>query len=71
MQKVIVFDLGGTLMEYKGMPLNWCDYYYKGFGKVKDTHGLELSEIELQEAVERVETIKKSLEEIVSVNKKG
>ena len=52
MQKVIVFDLGGTLMEYKGMPLNWCDYYYKGFGKVKDTYGLELSEIELQEAVE-------------------
>lgn len=52
MQKVIVFDLGGTLMEYKGMPLNWCDYYYKGFGKVKDTYGLELSEIELQKAAE-------------------
>lgn len=52
MQKVIVFDLGGTLMEYKGMPLNWCDYYYKGFGKVKDTYGLELSEIELQKATE-------------------
>lgn len=52
MQKVIVFDLSGTLMEYKGMPLNWCDYYYKGFGKVKDTYGLELSEIELQKAAE-------------------
>lgn len=39
-------------MEYKGMPLNWCDYYYKGFGKVKDTYGLELSEIELQKAAE-------------------
>lgn len=50
--KVIVFDLGGTLMEYKGMPLNWCDYYYKGFGKVKDTYGLELSEIEIQKAAE-------------------
>ena len=39
-------------MEYKGMPLNWCDYYYKGFEQVKDTYGLELSEMELQESVE-------------------
>lgn len=52
MEKVIVFDLGGTLMEYKGMPLNWCDYYYTGLKKVKDTYGIELSEIELQESVE-------------------
>lgn len=29
--KIIVFDLGGTLMEYRGMPLNWSDYYEKGF----------------------------------------
>ena len=25
--KAIVFDLGGTLMEYEGMPLDWSDYY--------------------------------------------
>jgi putative hydrolase of the HAD superfamily len=24
--KAIVFDLGGTLMEYEGMPLDWSDY---------------------------------------------
>ena len=28
--KIVVFDLGGTLMEYEGMPLNWNDYYYQG-----------------------------------------
>ena len=27
--KAIVFDLGGTLMEYEGMPLDWSDYYYQ------------------------------------------
>ncbi len=25
MKKVIVFDLGGTLMEYMGMPLSWVE----------------------------------------------
>jgi len=29
--KVIVFDLGGTLMQYVGMPHSWVDFYYKGF----------------------------------------
>lgn len=29
--KVVVFDLGGTLMQYKGMPHSWIDFYYKGF----------------------------------------
>ncbi len=28
--KVAVFDLGGTLMEYTGMPRSWADYYYQG-----------------------------------------
>ena len=29
--KVIVFDIGGTLMEYKNMPLSWLDFYKDGF----------------------------------------
>ena len=33
MSKPIVFDLGGTLMEYIGMPLNWNNYYAYGFEK--------------------------------------
>lgn len=34
--KIIVFDLGGTLMEYRGMPLNWSDYYEKGFRRIAE-----------------------------------
>lgn len=30
MMRVIVFDLGGTLMEYEGMPHSWVDYYEQG-----------------------------------------
>ena len=31
MIKSAVFDIGGTLMEYKGMPGVWVDYYENGF----------------------------------------
>jgi putative hydrolase of the HAD superfamily len=40
--KAIVFDLGGTLMEYEGMPLDWSDYYYRGFKKINENFGIEL-----------------------------
>lgn len=29
--KVVVFDLGGTLMQYVGMPYSWVDFYDRGF----------------------------------------
>lgn len=29
--KVYSFDLGGTLMQYVGMPHSWADYYCEGF----------------------------------------
>jgi len=32
--KVVVFDLGGTLMQYVGMPHSWEDFYYKGFEEI-------------------------------------
>ena len=31
MPKILTFDLGGTLMEYTGMPSSWVDYYKLGF----------------------------------------
>ena len=34
--KIIVFDLGGTLIEYGGMPLNLADYYEKGFRRIAE-----------------------------------
>lgn len=36
MIKVAAFDIGGTLMEYKGMPGVWVDYYENGFRHVRD-----------------------------------
>ncbi|MCR5727455.1 MAG: HAD-IA family hydrolase [Lachnospiraceae bacterium] len=50
--KVIVFDLGGTLMEYEGMPLNWSDYYYQGFMKINEYFGLGLSDTEIEKSAE-------------------
>lgn len=31
---MIVFDLGGTLMQYMGMPHSWVDYYPEGFAAI-------------------------------------
>ena len=50
--KVIVFDLGGTLMEYSGMPLNWSDYYCQGFRTVSEKNDLFLSDDEISESSE-------------------
>ena len=29
-----MFDLGGTLMEYVGMPYSWVDFYAKGLESI-------------------------------------
>ena len=50
--KAMVFDLGGTLMEYEGMPLNWSDYYYQGFKKINEHFGLELSDVDIEKSSE-------------------
>ena len=50
--KAIVFDLGGTLMENEGMPLDWSDYYYQGFKKINDNLGLELSDADIDKSAE-------------------
>lgn len=50
--KVIVFDLGGTLMEYVGMPLNWSEYYPEAFRHVNEINNLNLSEQDISKAVE-------------------
>lgn len=50
--KVAVFDLGGTLMEFKGMPPVWIDYYKTGFENVNKALGLNLTEEEINHSVE-------------------
>lgn len=47
--KVVVFDLGGTLMQYAGMPDSWVDYYYQGFESIIRKYKCSISE----EAVEK------------------
>lgn len=50
--KIVVFDLGGTLMEFKGMPPVWIDYYKTGFENVNKALGLNLTEEEINHSVE-------------------
>lgn len=56
MLKAIVFDLGGTLMEYTGMSLNWSDFYICGFEKLNEILKLNLSENELQESANKLKS---------------
>ena len=38
--KCWVFDVGGTLLEYAGMPLSWVDSYPETFARVNEEMGL-------------------------------
>lgn len=49
MMKVVVCDLGGTLMQYVGMPHSWEDFYHKGFEEIIRKFGYPIS----QEMVEK------------------
>lgn len=50
--KLFVFDLGGTLMEYKGMHLSWSGYYKGAFEYVNNIYSLGLSENQIEASVE-------------------
>lgn len=52
MEKVVVFDLGGTLMEYAGMPLSWLAYYPQGFAAVNQALSLGLIQEEIDRSVQ-------------------
>lgn len=52
MKKVVVFDLGGTLMEFKGMPSVWIDYYKIGFDSINEKFNLYLSDDDIEKSVE-------------------
>jgi putative hydrolase of the HAD superfamily len=49
---VVVFDLGGTLMEFRGMPPVWIDYYKTGFENVNKALELNLTEEKINQSVE-------------------
>ncbi|MBP3921801.1 MAG: HAD family hydrolase [Ruminiclostridium sp.] len=50
--KVIVFDIGGTLMEYKNMPLSWLDFYKDGFRYVCSELSLNVTENDIDKSFE-------------------
>lgn len=52
MVKIIAFDLGGTLMEFKGMPPVWIDYYKVGFDSVNAKYNLGLTESDIDRSVQ-------------------
>lgn len=50
--RAIIFDLGGTLINYEGIPLYWGDYYINAFENVKKNLTLDLSNKQIFESVE-------------------
>lgn len=52
MIRVCVFDIGGTLMEYQGMPHSWVEYYDPCLRYADKKLQLGLSEEEIRQAVE-------------------
>lgn len=53
---VIVFDLGGTLMEYVGMSLSWADFYEQGFANINEKFGLNKTAADIAKSVELLKT---------------
>lgn len=52
MIQAIAFDLGGTFMEYTGMPLSWVEYYMDGFRAINAYYGCAVKEEALARSVE-------------------
>ena len=52
MNRVVVFDLGGTLMEFNDMPPVWNDYYKTGFEHINVKLNLGLSIEDINKSVE-------------------
>lgn len=50
--KAVVFDIGGTLMEYRNMPNVWIDYYKTGFEFVRDKLGFDISDGDIEKSIE-------------------
>lgn len=50
--KAIIFDLGGTLINYEGLPQYWGDYYKSAFQNVKEKLNIDISEKQIDESIE-------------------
>ena len=50
--KIVVFDLGGTLMQYVGMPHSWVDFYEQGLEAIIKKYGCNVSEEEIEQTLQ-------------------
>jgi len=50
--KVVVFDLGGTLMQYVGMPYSWVNFYYQGFEAVIQRYNCNISKENVEKSIQ-------------------
>lgn len=50
--KTVIFDLGGTLMQYVGMPYSWVDFYHKGFDAIILRYNLNISQEVIENSVQ-------------------
>lgn len=55
--KIIIFDIGGTLMEYVSMPLSWIGYYKQGFENINCKYNLNLSDKSISDSVEIMKSL--------------
>lgn len=49
--KVIVFDLGGTLMQYVGMPHSWVEFYKQGFEAIRRKFDCKVTGSEIEQSI--------------------
>ena len=50
--KAIVFDLGGTLMQYVGMPHSWVEFYKQGFEAICRIFGCQVAEEDIGRSIQ-------------------
>lgn len=51
---VLVFDLGGTLMEYRGMPASWITYYPQAFRQIATQYCPACTDADIRKSVEQL-----------------
>ena len=52
--RAVVFDMGGTLMEYTGMPLSWSGHYPQAFRSLAAKVEMAPSDERILQASERL-----------------
>lgn len=54
--QAVIFDLGGTLIDYEGMPHYWGDFYEPAFRQAAERLSISLSAEQMHEAIDTLKT---------------